>query len=148
MPPGHCRGKPGNRGPSGLLFPIEIGTDVGASLAAAPTDEPWLQIGQPDVIGPSVRAHGRPVAAAIIGTVNQETAHASGAHLSEGDLLLAGEGGHAPLKRGRTLETIVLSRLTGNEAGRGRAALNWQRCKPLPRSLTGELIVEPWRASC
>ena len=89
-----------------------------------------------------------PLVGCLVRAIDQEPANASGAHLSEGDLLLAGEGGHAPLKRGRTLETIVLSRLTGNEAGRGRAALNWQRCKPLPRSLTGELIVEPWRASC
>jgi hypothetical protein len=33
-------------------------------------------------------------------SINQETANATGAHLSEGDFL-AGEGGHASLKRGR-----------------------------------------------
>jgi hypothetical protein len=38
------------------------------------------------------------VAAAIIGTVDQEIAKAGGAHLCEGDLFLAGEGWHAPLK--------------------------------------------------
>jgi hypothetical protein len=50
-----------------------------------------------DVIRPSVRVHGRRVAAMKIGTVDQETANASGAHLSEGDLL-AGEGGHVAIE--------------------------------------------------
>jgi hypothetical protein len=31
------------------------------------------------------------------GSISEETANASGAHLSEGDLLLAGEFGHAPM---------------------------------------------------
>jgi hypothetical protein len=34
-------------------------------------------------------------------SINQETANASGAHLGEGDFLLAGELGHAPLKPAR-----------------------------------------------
>ena len=41
------------------------------------------------------------MAAVIIRTVDQETANATGAHLSEGDLL-AGESGHAPFKRARS----------------------------------------------
>jgi hypothetical protein len=38
--------------------------------------------------------------ALVIRAIDQETAHASFAHLSESDFLRAGEGGHAPLKRG------------------------------------------------
>jgi hypothetical protein len=40
----------------GLFIPIEIGPHVSASLAADLTDEPRFQVGQPDVIGPSVPA--------------------------------------------------------------------------------------------
>jgi hypothetical protein len=40
----------------GLFVPIEIGPHVSASLAAHLTDEPRFQVGQPDVIGPSVSA--------------------------------------------------------------------------------------------
>jgi len=39
------------------------------------------------------------MAALVIRAIDQETANASGAHLCEGDFLLAGELGHAPLKR-------------------------------------------------
>jgi hypothetical protein len=39
------------------------------------------------------------VAAPEIGTIDQEAADASGAHFGEGDFL-AGQGGHALLKRG------------------------------------------------
>jgi hypothetical protein len=39
------------------------------------------------------------MAALVVRAIDQEPANASIAHLSEGDLLLAGEGGHAPLKR-------------------------------------------------
>jgi hypothetical protein len=34
----------------------------------------------------------------VVGAIDQETTNASGAHLSEGDFLLAGEGGHVPIK--------------------------------------------------
>jgi hypothetical protein len=80
------------------LFPIEIGADVGNSLAACLADEPGFEIGQPDIIRPLVRAHGCPMAAMMVRAVDQKPGHASGAHLGEGDLLLAGEGWHAPLK--------------------------------------------------
>jgi hypothetical protein len=58
-----------------------------AAPAASLAGKPRLQIGQPDVIRPTVRAQGRPVAAVIIRTVNQETAHAGAAHFGEGNLL-------------------------------------------------------------
>jgi hypothetical protein len=82
----------------GLLLPIEIRTDIGAPFATSLAGEPWLQIGQPDAIRPSVAADTCPKAALVIQAIDQQTANASGAHLGEGDLRLAGEGGHAPSK--------------------------------------------------
>jgi hypothetical protein len=46
------------------------------------------------------------VAALGIRAIDQDAAHAGVAHLSEGDLLRAGEDRHAPLKRGASGETI------------------------------------------
>ena len=46
------------------------------------------------LIRPSVAADRGPMAAVIVGAVDQQAANASGANLGEGDLLLAGEGGH------------------------------------------------------
>jgi hypothetical protein len=43
----------------GLFVPIEVGPNVGASLAASLADEPQFQVGQPDVIGPLVPAKSR-----------------------------------------------------------------------------------------
>jgi hypothetical protein len=81
---------------AGLHVPIEIRPDIGAAPAASLTGKPRLNIGQPDVIRPSIAADRCVVAAMIIGTVDQETANASGAHFSEGDFLLPwGGGGHA-----------------------------------------------------
>jgi hypothetical protein len=72
---------------------MEIRADVGTSLAACLADEPGFQIGQPDIIRPSVGADCGPVAAPIVGAINEQPANASAAHLSEGDLL-AGKFGH------------------------------------------------------
>jgi hypothetical protein len=69
-----------------------------ASLAG----EARLDIGQPGIVRPSVTAYGHVAPAPVIRAIDQEPANASGAHLGEGDLLLAGEGGHAPLKRAVT----------------------------------------------
>jgi hypothetical protein len=52
-------------------------------------DESWLQIGQPDVIGPWVRADRNGVAALVVRAIDQETAHAGRAHFAERDLLRA-----------------------------------------------------------
>jgi hypothetical protein len=41
------------------------------------------------------------MAALVIRAIDQKAANASGAHLCEGDFLLADEGGHVPLKRVR-----------------------------------------------
>jgi hypothetical protein len=75
-------------------------------LAASLARESRLYIGQPDVIRPSVTADRGPMAALVIRAIDQNPADASGAHFGEGDLLLAGELGHARLKRGPNGESI------------------------------------------
>jgi hypothetical protein len=55
------------------------------------------------------------MAAAIVRATDQEATNASGAHLRKRDFLLAGELGHARLKRGQTASTI-----------RYRLGLAWQ----------------------
>jgi hypothetical protein len=70
--------------------------DVGATLPASRTDELILNIGKPEVASPSTRAHLDRVAAFVVGTVDQNTAHAAGAHLSEGDFLRAVGYWHGP----------------------------------------------------
>jgi len=87
-----------NRHAPGLFFPMEVRADIRAPLAAGLAGEAKLDIGQPNIIGPSVAADRRPMAALIIRAIDQETANASGAHFSEGDLL-AGGVGHAPSSR-------------------------------------------------
>ena len=67
----------------------KVWPDIGAPLAARLTGEQRLYIGQPDVIGPSVRAHGRRVAASIVGAIDQEAANAGGSRFSKSDFLLA-----------------------------------------------------------
>jgi hypothetical protein len=71
--------------------------DVGAPLAASLTGKPRLNIRQPDVIRPSIRAQRRPMTAVKVRAINQEPANAHLAHLSEGDLL-AGRFGHAAIE--------------------------------------------------
>ena len=79
---------------------MEIRAYVGASLAAKLARKLRLYIGQPDVIRPSIAADRGRMPGAVIGAIDQQTAHPRGAHLGEGDLLRAGEFGHTPLKRG------------------------------------------------
>src|ERR1700726_678539 len=87
----------GNRRASGLFFPGEIRAKVGTFQSASLASEARLDIGQPDVIRPVVAADCRRMAAPVVRATDQETANARGAHLSEGDFLLAGEGRHAPM---------------------------------------------------
>jgi hypothetical protein len=102
---------------------LPIGPHIGTAPAASLADETRLEIGQSDVIGPSIAADRCVVAAAIIGTVDQEAANASGAHFSEGDLL-AGQGGHALLKRG---EVVTANKKTARRRSDfWRDALSWQ----------------------
>ena len=84
---------------------MPVRSDVGTSPAATLASEPGFDVREPDIIGPSVATDRRPMAAVIVGAIDQEAANASGAHFGEGDLLRAGDG-HAPLKRSRTARTI------------------------------------------
>ena len=77
----------------GFLFcgsmPTEVGPDVGAALAAGLADEPTFNIGEPDIVRPSVATDRDGVAASAIRAINQDTANAGFAHLAKGDLLRA-----------------------------------------------------------
>src|SRR5271167_1834790 len=85
---------------------MKIRPDVGASLSVGCAYEPRFKIGEPDVIRPSVCADRDRVAALVIRAINQDPADAGVAHLSEGDLLRAGDGGHALLKRALSDQAI------------------------------------------
>jgi hypothetical protein len=63
-----------------------------------------------------------PMAAAIVRATDQEAANASGAHLCKRDFLLAGELGHARLKRGLSRETIGCMRFWPGESPSGAPA--------------------------
>ena len=73
-----------------LAFPLKFGR----------TSAPFLhtkrrfKIGKMDVIRPCVRTDRDRMAALVILTVDKHAADAGAAHLGEGDLLRAGEGGH------------------------------------------------------
>jgi hypothetical protein len=69
--------------------PIEIRPYVRAALAADPTGEALLDIGQPDIIGPGIAADRDGVATAVVGANNQQPAHTALAHLGKGDFLWA-----------------------------------------------------------
>jgi hypothetical protein len=84
---------PGNT--SGRFFPA---ADIGSSLATNLACEKRLEIGQPDVIRPSVAADRCPMTL-VIRVIDQETANVSGAHLGEGDLLLAAGARQGPRLR-------------------------------------------------
>jgi hypothetical protein len=86
----------GNLRAPGLCLPMEIRADISASLAATPADELLLDVGQPNVIRPSVAAHRGPMAAMVVSAIDQKTANTGGAHLSKRDLL-AGGFGHGPM---------------------------------------------------
>jgi hypothetical protein len=78
-----------------LSFPIEVRTDISASPAAGLAGEARFDVGQPNLVGPSVGADRDPMAALEIGAIDQQAANAGGAHFSQGDLL-AGEFRHGP----------------------------------------------------
>ena len=73
----------------GLPVPIEVRPHVGTALAADPTGEALLDIGQSGIIGPGIAADRDGVATAVVGAIDQQAANAHLAHLAEGDLLLA-----------------------------------------------------------
>jgi len=69
--------------------PIEVRPHVCAALAADPTGEALLDIGQSGIIGPSIAADRDGVATAVVGAIDQQAAHAHFAHLAKRDLLRA-----------------------------------------------------------
>ena len=69
---------------------LEERPDIRASLAASRADEPILNVGNPDVIGPLARVHLDRVAALVIGAIEQDVIDAGLAHFSESDFLLTG----------------------------------------------------------
>jgi len=91
---------------------IEVRSDVGTLGAASPTNKSLFKVGEPDMIGPLVRADRDRMAAAKVRAIDQEAANAA-----EGDVLRAGEGGHGPSKRGLSGQAINLR----GKRGRSRA---------------------------
>jgi hypothetical protein len=62
---------------SGIRFyTLPIGPHIRATPAARLAGEPWPKIGQSDIIGPSIAADRRPMAAMIVGTIDEQTAPA------------------------------------------------------------------------
>jgi hypothetical protein len=85
---------------SGIRFSrLPIGPDIRAAPAASFADKPRLELGQPDVIRPSVAADRCPMAALVIRAIDQETANAGRAHFGEGDFLLAWAWRHQSVPR-------------------------------------------------
>ena len=98
----------GNRAP-GFFFPMEIWADIRTAAAASLTGKPRLEIGKPDVIGPSIAVDRCVVAAAEIRAVDQETTNARGAHFGEGDFLSDDRGPHKVFTEAATTGEISLS---------------------------------------
>jgi hypothetical protein len=92
----------GNLRASDFCLTMEIRADISAAPSANFAPEPWLEIGEPDVIRPVVRRTQRcVVTAGIIRSVDQQAVNASGAHCSKADLRRASSFAHAALKCGR-----------------------------------------------
>jgi hypothetical protein len=100
---------------------MPVRSDVGTSPAAGLAREPGFDVREPDIIGPSVAADRRPMAAAIIGAIDQEAANAPGAHFSECDFL-AGGIGHCAL------------------VGLSRSEMRL----PIFKNKTGSVMLRPW----
>jgi hypothetical protein len=60
----------------GLLLPMEIRADVSTSLAADLASEVRLDVRWANVIRPSVAADRCPMAALVVGAIDQEAANA------------------------------------------------------------------------
>jgi hypothetical protein len=103
---------------------LPIGPDIGAAAAARRAGEATLEIGEPDIVRPFVGADRRDVAALLVGAVDQDAAHAGGAHLGEGNFL-AGEFGHVVLPMKRAASSMPHgppgSKFIGNETKRSPA---------------------------
>jgi hypothetical protein len=74
----------------GSRFPIEVRPDIGTLSDTRCANETRLDIGQPDIVRPprtGVGTEPRPMAALAVRAIDQDAAHAGGAHLAEGDFL-------------------------------------------------------------
>ena len=69
------------------LVPVKIWPDVGSALAAFLADEPFFDVGEPDIVRPRIGADRDVVAALVIAAIDQDAANAGFAHLAEGDPL-------------------------------------------------------------
>ena len=65
------------------ITPLEVRPNIGAATAAAPADEPRLEIGKPYIVRPSVSVESNVMTAMAI---DQHAAHAHLAHVAESDL--------------------------------------------------------------
>ncbi len=68
-----------------------------------------IEIGKPDVVGPSIAVDRGVVAAAEIRAVDQVTTNARGAHFGEGDFLSDDRGPHKAFTEAATTGEISLS---------------------------------------
>jgi len=76
--------------------PVEVRPHLGATVAAGLAHKPRLEIGQPEIVGPTIPADRQTMAAVVVGAVDQDAAHAALAHLGKGDFLRTVGLGHAP----------------------------------------------------
>jgi hypothetical protein len=90
-------------------FGAPVGPNVGAAPAAGRADKALLDVGEPRLVRPRVRADRDPMAATVVGAPDHDASNAHLSQLAEGDLIRAttDRGGvmarvarHAPLKRG------------------------------------------------
>jgi hypothetical protein len=84
----------------GLLVAIELRPHVSAAMATGSADEPRLNVGQPEIIGPAVAADRKRMAAAIVGAVDQQPTNALVAHVGERDFLRARDVARLPFDVG------------------------------------------------
>lgn len=68
------------------LSRAEIRSYIGASPAARLADEPGLNVGQANVVGPAIGAQSRVVTARGVSAADQDVLHAHFSHFAEGDL--------------------------------------------------------------
>jgi hypothetical protein len=69
------------------LAPARMRPDVSAPAATSAAHETWLDVAQPDIIGPLVGEHFDRMAASEVRTIDQRGCNAGLSHFGEGDLL-------------------------------------------------------------
>jgi len=68
---------------------MEVRANISALPTARSAGKPVLQIGQPEIIRPSITAYRGPMGAPKIRAIDQQAANTCRAHLGEGDFLAA-----------------------------------------------------------